>query len=91
MIGATPGVGGAHSVCHPLVWMEKSKNALEIGKPLSRMNERMQSNSWKSRSASREMNRRRSSGGGGFARDVEPERCRLAGTIFLGARVVAVG
>ena len=30
-------------------------------------------------------------GGGGFARDVEPEQCRLDGTVFLGAIVVAVG
>ena len=37
------------------------------------------------------MNRRGSSGGGGAARDVEPERCRLDGTVFLGAIIVAVG
>ena len=37
------------------------------------------------------MNQRGSSGEGGVARDVEPERCRLAGTVFLGAIVVAVG
>ena len=32
-----------------------------------------------------------SSGGGGVARDVEPERCRLDGTVFLGAIVVTDG
>ena len=34
------------------------------------------------------MKRRGSSGGGGAAWDVEPERCRLARKIFLGAMVV---
>ena len=37
------------------------------------------------------MNQRGSSGRGGSARNVEPERCRLDGTVFLGAIVVAVG
>ena len=37
------------------------------------------------------MNQRGSSGEGGAARDVEPERCRLVGTDFLGAIIVAVG
>ena len=71
--------------------MVKLKNALEVGKPLFGTNERLQSDSWWSSSASREMNRRRSSGGGGAARDMELERCRHAGTVFLGAIVVAVG
>ena len=34
------------------------------------------------------MKRCGSSGGGGAARDVEPERCHLVGTVFLGAIVV---
>ena len=34
------------------------------------------------------MKQRGSSEGGGAAWDVEPERCRLAGTFFLGAIVV---
>ena len=34
---------------------------------------------------------RGSSGGGGVTRDVEPERCRLAGMVFLGAVVVTYG
>ena len=35
--------------------------------------------------AAQEMNRRRSSRGGGAAHDVEPERCRLAGTGLPGS------
>ena len=34
------------------------------------------------------MNQRVLSGGGGATSDVEPERCRLAGTVFLGAIIV---
>ena len=37
------------------------------------------------------MKRRGSSGGGGATLDVEPEWCRLAGTVFLGAIVVNDG
>ena len=37
------------------------------------------------------MKRRISSEGGGAARDVEPEWCRLAGAVFLGAIVVTDG
>ena len=36
------------------------------------------------------MNQRGSFGGGGVAYEVEPERCRLAGTDFLGAMVVVI-
>ena len=46
MTRATLGVGGAHSVCHHLVSMVKLKNVFEVGKPLFRMNERLQSDSW---------------------------------------------
>ena len=37
------------------------------------------------------MKRRGSFGGGGAARDVEPERCRLARMVFLGAIIVIDG
>ena len=37
------------------------------------------------------MSQRGSSGEGGAARDVEPERCCLVGMDFLGAIIVAVG
>ena len=37
------------------------------------------------------MKRRGSSGGEGATRDVEPERCRLAGTVFLGTIIVTDG
>ena len=37
------------------------------------------------------MKRRGLVGGGGAVRDVEPERCRLAGTVFFGAIVVTDG
>ena len=37
------------------------------------------------------MKRRGSSGEGGASRDVEPEQCCLAGTVFLGSIVVTDG
>ena len=43
--GATPGTGGAHSVFQPRFWMMKLKNALEVGKPHSGTNERLNSDS----------------------------------------------
>ena len=45
MTGATPGIGGAHSVYHPRFWKVKLKNALEVGKLRSGTNERLNSDS----------------------------------------------
>ena len=65
--------------------MMKLKNALEVGKPRSGKNERLNRDSWYIRSAFQEMNPWISFEEGGVACEVEPDLCLFFGINFHGA------